>query len=176
MFGFAGPANQELEAHPWHHSRNRGVFWSGSSTRHTGSWNHQLCPDCIAGSIIGGEFIPQLTLLDTLTLGVEHEDRAMTTLEQIRPFTPLIIIALNGLIAGWIVGVLLGGGGLIRNLVVGLIGAFVGGMLVRYDILQLPNGLTSVTNSVPYGTQIVISTIGAAIVVLIARFLGGRSA
>jgi hypothetical protein len=46
----------------------------------------------------------------------------------------------------------------------------------RYDILQLPNGLTSVTNSVPYGTQIVISTIGAAIVVLIARFLGGRSA
>jgi uncharacterized membrane protein YeaQ/YmgE (transglycosylase-associated protein family) len=33
-----------------------------------------------------------------------------------------------------------------------------------------------VTNSVPYGTQIVISTIGAAIVVLIARFLGGRSA
>jgi len=48
--------------------------------------------------------------------------------------------------------------------------------LVRYDILQLPNGLTSVTNSVPYGTQIVISTIGAAIVVLIARFLGGRSA
>jgi uncharacterized membrane protein YeaQ/YmgE (transglycosylase-associated protein family) len=80
------------------------------------------------------------------------------------------------LIAGWIVGVLLGGGGLIRNLVVGLIGAFVGGMMVRYDILQLPNGLTSVTNSVPYGTQIVISTIGAAIVVLIARFLGGRSA
>jgi uncharacterized membrane protein YeaQ/YmgE (transglycosylase-associated protein family) len=107
---------------------------------------------------------------------VEHEDRVMTTLEQIRPFTPLIIIALNGLIAGWIVGALLGGGGLIRNLVVGLIGAFVGGMLVRYDILQLPNGLTSVTNSVPYGTQIVISTIGAAIVVLIARFLGGRSA
>jgi uncharacterized membrane protein YeaQ/YmgE (transglycosylase-associated protein family) len=131
----------------------------------------------MAGSVIGGGFIPQLTLLDTLTFGgVEHEDRAMTTLEQIRPFTPLIIIALNGLIAGWIVGVLLGGGGLIRNLVVGLIGAFVGGMLVRYDILQLPNGLTSVTNSVPYGTQIVISTIGAAIVVLIARFLGGRSA
>jgi len=108
--------------------------------------------------------------------GVEHEDNAMSALEQIRPYTPLIVMALNGLIAGWIVGVLLGGHGLIRNLIVGLIGAFVGGMLVRYDVLQLPNGLTSVTNSVPYGTQIVISTIGAAIVVLIARFLSGRSA
>src|SRR5262249_9138070 len=104
------------------------------------------------------------------------EDNGMSTLEQIQTYTPLIVIALNGLIAGWIVAVLLGGHGLIRNLIVGLIGAFVGGMLVRYDVLQLPNGLTSVTNSVPYGTQIVISTIGAAIVVLIARFLGGRSA
>jgi hypothetical protein len=35
--------------------------------------------------------------------------------------------------------------------------------------------VTNVTNSVPYGTQIAISTIGAAIVVVIARFLGGRS-
>jgi hypothetical protein len=33
-----------------------------------------------------------------------------------------------------------------------------------------------VTNGVPYGTQIVISTVGAAITVIIARFLGGRSA
>jgi uncharacterized membrane protein YeaQ/YmgE (transglycosylase-associated protein family) len=100
----------------------------------------------------------------------------MSTLEQIQPYTPLIIMAVNGLIAGWIVGMLFGGGGLIRNLIVGIVGAFIGGALVRYDLLQLPSGLTNVTNSVPYGTQIVISTIGAAIVVVIARFLGGRSA
>jgi uncharacterized membrane protein YeaQ/YmgE (transglycosylase-associated protein family) len=111
-----------------------------------------------------------------LHCGVTHGGQAMPTLDQMQPYTPLIVMVLNGLIAGWIVGQLLGGGGLIRNLIVGLIGALVGGALVRYDLLSLPSGLTNVTNSVPYGTQIVISTIGAAIVVLIARFLGGRTA
>ena len=100
----------------------------------------------------------------------------MPTMEQIQPYTPYIIMGVNGLIAGWIVGLLFGGGGLIRNLIVGVIGGFLGGALVQYNLLQLPSALTNVTSSVPYGTQIVISTIGAAIVVLIARFLGGRSA
>jgi uncharacterized membrane protein YeaQ/YmgE (transglycosylase-associated protein family) len=98
----------------------------------------------------------------------------MPTLEQIQPYTPLIIMAVNGLIAGWLAGLLLGGGGLIRNVIVGIIGAFVGGWLVRSELLQLPTGLTNVTNAVPYGTQILVSTIGAAIVIVIARFLGGR--
>jgi uncharacterized membrane protein YeaQ/YmgE (transglycosylase-associated protein family) len=100
----------------------------------------------------------------------------MSIYEQFQPYTPLIIMAVNGLIAGYIVGMLLGGGGLIRNLIVGILGAFIGGALVRYDLLQLPSGLTNVTNSMPYGTQIAISTVGAAIAVIIARFLGGRSA
>jgi uncharacterized membrane protein YeaQ/YmgE (transglycosylase-associated protein family) len=100
----------------------------------------------------------------------------MSILEQLQPYTALIVMAVNGLIAGYIVGMLLGGGGLIRNLIVGIVGAFIGGALVRYNLLQLPGGLMNLTNSVPYGTQIAISTIGAAIVVVLARFLGGRSA
>lgn len=41
-----------------------------------GMRNYQLCPDCIAGSVIVGGFVPQLTLMDTLTFdGVEHEDQ-----------------------------------------------------------------------------------------------------
>jgi hypothetical protein len=32
-------------------------------------------------------------------------------MEQIQPYTPIIIMALNGLIAGWIAGLLLGGAG-----------------------------------------------------------------
>jgi uncharacterized membrane protein YeaQ/YmgE (transglycosylase-associated protein family) len=97
-------------------------------------------------------------------------------MEQIQPYTPIIIMAVNGLIAGWLAGMLFGGGGLIRNLIVGIIGSFVGGALVRYELLQLPSAVTNVTNMLPYGygTQILISTIGAAIVILIARFLGGR--
>ncbi len=84
----------------------------------------------------------------------------------------LVVMLINGLVAGWLAGQILGGGGLLRNLVVGVIGAFVGGAMVKYGLLNLPAGITNVTNTVPYGTQILISTIGAMIVVLIARFLG----
>jgi uncharacterized membrane protein YeaQ/YmgE (transglycosylase-associated protein family) len=98
----------------------------------------------------------------------------MPSMEQIQPYTPIIIMAINGLIAGWLAGLLLGGGGLIRNLFVGLIGAFVGGALVRYGLLKLPEAVTNVTSVIPYGEQILISTIGALIVVIIARVLGGR--
>jgi uncharacterized membrane protein YeaQ/YmgE (transglycosylase-associated protein family) len=98
----------------------------------------------------------------------------MPTLEQIQPYTPYIVMALNGLIAGWLAGSLLGGGGLLRNLLVGIIGAFVGGALVAHRLLVLPPAVTNITDAIPYGTQILISTIGAAIVIIIARFLGGR--
>jgi uncharacterized membrane protein YeaQ/YmgE (transglycosylase-associated protein family) len=79
-----------------------------------------------------------------------------------------IVMIVNGLIAGWLAGLLLGGGGLIRNLIVGLIGAVVGGYLVAAGFLKLPYDF----DVVPYGNQIVVSTIGAMLVVLIARFLG----
>jgi uncharacterized membrane protein YeaQ/YmgE (transglycosylase-associated protein family) len=96
----------------------------------------------------------------------------LPTMAQLEPYWPYIVMAINGLIAGWIAGQILGGGGLLRNLVVGIIGSFVGGALVQYGLLQLPPSVTNITNSVPYGTQITVSTIGAILVVLIARFLG----
>ena len=98
----------------------------------------------------------------------------MPTFEQIQPYTPVIVMVVNGLIAGWLASLLLGGGGLIRSMLVGILGAFVGGALVRYNILQLPVAITNITNAIPYGAQILVSTIGAAIVIIIARFLGGR--
>lgn len=82
-----------------------------------------------------------------------------------------IIMIVNGLIAGWLAGLLLGGGGLIRNLLVGLIGAVVGGYLVSAGLLTLPYDFDAY---VPYGNQIVVSTVGALLVVIVARFLGGR--
>ena len=82
-----------------------------------------------------------------------------------------IIMILNGLVAGWLAGLLLGGGGLIRNLLVGLIVAVLGGYLVSAGLLTLPYDFDAI---VPYGNQIVVSTVGALIVVIVARFLGGR--
>ena len=101
----------------------------------------------------------------------------MPSLSQIPAnYWPYIIIAINGLIAGWIASALFGGGGLIRDIVVGVIGSLVGGALVQYKLLNLPPSITNITDAVPggYGTQILISTIGASIVILVARFLGGR--
>ena len=84
---------------------------------------------------------------------------------------PWVIMAINGLIAGWLAGLLLGGGGLLRNLVVGVLGAILGGTLVQMGLLTLPPAVTDITGSIPYGTQILVSTIGAMLIVLIARFI-----
>jgi uncharacterized membrane protein YeaQ/YmgE (transglycosylase-associated protein family) len=87
-------------------------------------------------------------------------------MEDIQLYMPWIIMALNGLVAGWLASLLLGGGGLIRNMLVGIIGAFIGGALVQQGLLNLP---------FDYGlwlNQIAISTIGALIVIILARILG----
>ena len=78
---------------------------------------------------------------------------------------PYVIMAINGLIAGWLAGLLLGGGGLFRNLIVGVIGAVLGGALVHMGLLNLPFNLGT------WGNQIVVSTIGAIVVILIARLI-----
>lgn len=86
---------------------------------------------------------------------------------------PVVLITLvNGLIAGWLAGVLLGGGGLIRNLIVGVIGAVLGSWMVNMGLLKLPFDFNTIIPT--YGNQIAVSTVGAMIVVLLARFLGGR--
>ncbi len=83
----------------------------------------------------------------------------------------IVIMVLNGLVAGWLSGLLLGGGGLIRNLIVGIVGAILGGWMVSKGLLTLPYNFDT---WIPYGNQIAVSTIGALLVVILARFLGGR--
>ena len=90
---------------------------------------------------------------------------------ELQPYMPYIIMALTGLIAGWLAGMLLGGGGLIRNLFVGIIGAFVGGFLVNAGLLTLPVQVLAWANLIPYGAQILVSTIGAILVIIIARLV-----
>ena len=96
----------------------------------------------------------------------------MPTMAQLQPYWPYIIMGLNGLIAGWLAGLLLGGGGLIRNLFVGIIGAILGGLLVQHGLLKLPYDFNTIIPA--YGNQLVVSTVGAMLVIVVARFLGGR--
>jgi uncharacterized membrane protein YeaQ/YmgE (transglycosylase-associated protein family) len=79
---------------------------------------------------------------------------------------PWVVMAINGLIAGWLAGLLLGGGGLIRNLVVGVIGAYLAGVLVQLGLLKLP-----FTTGFVMGDQIIVSTVGAILVIIIARVI-----
>lgn len=76
----------------------------------------------------------------------------------------LLVFAVIGIVAGFLASIVVGGGGLIQYLVSGVIGAFVGGYLLRAlgVNLGIGNALAS---------QIVTSTIGAIVVVLLARLL-----
>ena len=74
----------------------------------------------------------------------------------------LLATLLIGLVAGWLASLIMGGGGLIRDLVTGLIGAFVGSLIIHGFGINLP-----IHN--PIVADVVISTIGAVVVVAIAR-------
>lgn len=76
----------------------------------------------------------------------------------------LVVFAIIGIVAGWLASILVGGGGLIQYLVSGVVGAFVGGYLLR--ALGINLGISN-----PLVAQVVTATIGAIIVVLLARLV-----
>ena len=76
----------------------------------------------------------------------------------------LLIWALIGIIAGWLASLVVGGGGLLRNLIIGVIGAFVGGFVFSAAGWKLNLGNE-------WLEQIVIAAIGAIIVVILARVI-----
>jgi uncharacterized membrane protein YeaQ/YmgE (transglycosylase-associated protein family) len=76
----------------------------------------------------------------------------------------LIVFAIIGIVAGWLASIVVGGGGLIQYLLSGVIGAFVGGYLLRSLGVNL--GISN-----PFAAQIATATIGAIVVVLLARLV-----
>ena len=75
----------------------------------------------------------------------------------------LLIFLAIGLIAGFLASFIVGGGGLVRYLITGVIGAFVGGYL--FSALGINIGGS------PLVSQIITSTVGAIVVVLLARLI-----
>jgi uncharacterized membrane protein YeaQ/YmgE (transglycosylase-associated protein family) len=78
----------------------------------------------------------------------------------------LIVIVIVGIVAGWLAGrVMRGGGfGLIGDLIVGLIGAFIGDWLLPQLGIHLGVGIVAL---------IVNAFIGAVVLLLILRLVGG---
>lgn len=76
----------------------------------------------------------------------------------------LLVWALVGLAAGWLASLFLGGGGIIRYIVIGMIGSIVGGYLFSLLGIDIP-----IANA--WVRDILVAAVGAAIVIIVARFV-----
>ena len=76
----------------------------------------------------------------------------------------IIVWIVIGIVAGFLASVLVGGSGLIRYLITGVLGAFVGGFLAQTFNIRLNLGH-------PLVDQIAIATAGAIVVVILARLI-----
>ena len=79
----------------------------------------------------------------------------------------IIVILVVGVVAGWLAGKIVRGAGfgLIGDLAIGIIGAFVGDWILPRLGVHLGAGVIS---------QIVNATVGAIVLLLIIRLVGGR--
>jgi Transglycosylase associated protein. len=75
-----------------------------------------------------------------------------------------------GLIAGWLTGLVMKGGGygLVGDIILGIVGALIGGFLAS-ALFGIPNPVNGINVS-----SIIIAFIGAVIVTAIVRALSGR--
>ncbi len=79
----------------------------------------------------------------------------------------LIIILIVGIVAGWLAGQIVRGGGfgLIGDLIVGIVGAFVGDWLLPRLNIHLGTGMVAL---------IANATIGAVVLLIIIRLVAGN--
>jgi uncharacterized membrane protein YeaQ/YmgE (transglycosylase-associated protein family) len=75
-----------------------------------------------------------------------------------------------GLIAGWLAGMVMKGGGygLIGDIIVGVIGGLLGGWIAT-NFLHLGAGMTGINIQ-----SIVVAFVGAVLLLVLLRLLGGR--
>jgi uncharacterized membrane protein YeaQ/YmgE (transglycosylase-associated protein family) len=75
-----------------------------------------------------------------------------------------------GLIAGWLASKVMrgGGSGLIGDIIVGIVGALIGGFLAA-TFLNMPNAVNGINI-----TSILVAFVGAVILLAILRLVSGR--
>src|SRR5690242_8031171 len=79
----------------------------------------------------------------------------------------VVVFVVIGAIAGWLASWVVGGDGLLTYLLSGVIGSFVGGYIFSALKIRLPF-------SNVWLSQIITATVGAIVVVLIARLIAGH--
>ena len=76
----------------------------------------------------------------------------------------LITFLIIGIVAGFIASLVVGGSGLVRYLITGVIGAFVGGYL--FDVLGIDLGIKN-----RIASQIVTASVGVIVIIILARLI-----
>ncbi len=78
-------------------------------------------------------------------------------------FSSLVIFLLIGIIAGWLAGIIMKGGGfgLLGSMVLGVIGAFIGGYL--FDLLGISAG--------GFFGSLVTATVGALVLLYVVKLI-----
>jgi len=76
----------------------------------------------------------------------------------------IAVMCLIGIVAGWLASMIVGGSGLLRYLITGLVGSFAGGFLFKQFGISL-----GIRNELV--REIVVATIGAIFVVIAARLI-----
>ena len=78
----------------------------------------------------------------------------------------LLVILLVGLVAGWLAGRIVEGGGfgLIGDIAIGIVGAFIGSWLMPRLGIHMASGIVS---------AIIVATIGAVLLLIIVRLAKG---
>jgi len=72
-----------------------------------------------------------------------------------------------GIVAGWLASQIVGGkGGIIRYLLAGILGSFLGPFLLSITGFELP------FFGIPYLNEIMVATVGAVAIVIVARIIG----
>jgi uncharacterized membrane protein YeaQ/YmgE (transglycosylase-associated protein family) len=79
----------------------------------------------------------------------------------------LLFCAGVGIVAGWLASQIVGGkGGIIRYLVAGILGSFLGPVILSYTGFEIPDF------GIAYVTDAATATVGAVVIVLVARIVG----
>jgi uncharacterized membrane protein YeaQ/YmgE (transglycosylase-associated protein family) len=78
----------------------------------------------------------------------------------------LLVILFVGLVAGWLAGEIVAGGGfgLVADIAIGIVGAFIGSWLLPHLGFHVGGGLIS---------MILVATIGAIVLLILLRLLSG---